>query len=45
MVAYNLVVSALAFSASHGFDPHSGRENISVTDNAFLSVICRDDTR
>ena len=46
MVAYNLLVSALAFSArGHGFDPRSRREKISVADNAFLSVICRDDTR
>ena len=40
------MVSALAFSAKgHGFDPHSRQEKILVTDNAFLSVICRDDTR
>ena len=46
MVIYNLVVSALAFSArGHGFDPRSRREKLSVTDNAFLRVICRDDTR
>ena len=32
MVAYNLVVNALAFSArGHRFDPRSRRENISVT--------------
>ena len=46
MVAYNLVVSTLAFSArGHGFDPRSSREKNSVTDNALLIVICRDDTR
>ena len=39
------MVSALAFSArGHGFDPRSRQENISATEHAFLSVICRDDT-
>ena len=41
-----LVVSVLAFNArGHGFDPISRQENISVTEHAFLCVICRDDTR
>ena len=40
------MVSALAFSArGHGFDPHSRRVNVSVSEHVFLSVICRDDTR
>ena len=39
----SLVVSALAFSARcHGFDPCGRRGNISVSEHAFLSVICRD---
>ena len=38
----SLVVSALAFSArgGHGFDPRGRRERISVSEHAFLSVIC-----
>ena len=41
-----LVVSALAFSArGHGFDPRGRRRKISVSEHAFLSVICRDDTK
>ena len=40
------MVSALAFSAGgHGFDPCSRRENMSATEHAFLSVICRDDAK
>ena len=42
----SLVVSALAFSArGHGFDPHSRLGKILVSEHAFLSVICRDDTK
>ena len=42
----SLLVSALAISArGHGFDPRNRREQISATENAFLSVICRDDTK
>ena len=42
----NLVVRALAFGArGHGFDPRGRRGNISVSEHAFLSVICRDDTK
>ena len=42
----SVVVSSLDFSArGHGFDPHSRREKISVTEHAFLSFICRNDTR
>ena len=40
----SLVVSALTFSArGHGFDPRSRRGKFSVSEHAFLSVICRDD--
>ena len=39
------MVSTLAFSArDHEFDPRDRRENSSVSERAFLSVICRDDT-
>ena len=42
----SLVVSALAFSARcHGFDPRGRRGKISVSEHAFLSVICNDDTK
>ena len=42
----SLVVSALAFSArGHGFDPRRRRGKISVSEHAFLSVTCRDDTK
>ena len=42
----SLVVSALAISArGHGFDPRGRRGKISVSEHAFLSVICRDDTK
>ena len=42
----SLVVSALAFTArGHGFDPHGRRGKILVSEHAFLSVICRDDTK
>ena len=42
----SLVVSALAFSArGHGFDPRGRRGKISESEHAFLSVICRDDTK
>ena len=44
-VHISLVVSALAFSArSHGFDPCDRRDKISVSEYAFFSGICRDDT-
>ena len=40
----SLVVSALAFSARcHRFDLRRRRGKISVSEYAFLSVICRDD--
>ena len=39
----SLVASALAFR-SHGFDPRGRRGKISVSEHAFLNVICRDDT-
>ena len=36
----------MAFSArGHGFDPRDRRGKISVSKHAFLSVICRDDTK
>ena len=42
----SLVVSALAFSArGYGFDPHGRLGKILVSEHAFLSVICRDDTK
>ena len=41
----SLVVSAVAFSArGQGFDPRGRRGKILVSEHAFLSVICRDDT-
>ena len=42
----SLVVSVLAFSSrGHGLDPRGRREKFSLTEHAFLSIICRDDTR
>ena len=41
-----LVISSLAFSTrGHGFDPRGRLGKISVSEHAFFSVICRDDTK
>ena len=42
----SLLVSALTSGARrHGFDTRGRRGKLSVSEHAFLSIICRDDTK